>query len=75
MGNKNDAFYIPEKDSAWCYTTDPGTTWEYCDIRDCTPCDQGQGTFKYYTNNLAPLKVGLEKTTLEIQYENSKDRH
>ena len=53
MGNKNDAFYIPEKDSAWCYTTDPGTTWEYCDIRDCTPCDQG----KYYANNLAPLKT------------------
>ena len=26
---------------AWCYTTDEGTKWEYCDIRDCTECDQG----------------------------------
>ena len=27
---------------AWCYTTDMGTKWEYCDIRDCTDCDQGE---------------------------------
>ena len=27
---------------AWCYTTDLGTKWEYCDIRDCTECDQGR---------------------------------
>ena len=26
---------------AWCYTTVSGTEWDYCDIRDCTPCDEG----------------------------------
>ena len=30
-------------DKAWCYTTEPGTEWEYCDIRDCADCDQGRG--------------------------------
>ena len=28
--------------SAWCYTTDPATKWDYCDIRDCTECDEGE---------------------------------
>ena len=40
--------------SAWCYTTDPGTYpkihWDYCDIRDCTDCDQGK--VQYHWVNL-----------------------
>uniref|UniRef100_A0A3B4FR58 Kringle domain-containing protein n=1 Tax=Pundamilia nyererei TaxID=303518 RepID=A0A3B4FR58_9CICH len=23
-------------DGPWCYTTDPNTRWEYCDISSCT---------------------------------------
>ena len=31
---------------AWCYTME-STTWEYCDIRDCTKCDQGKNVKNY----------------------------
>ena len=26
---------------AWCYTTDPGTRWELCDVPRCDTCDNG----------------------------------
>ncbi|KAL5466693.1 hypothetical protein EMCRGX_G030839 [Ephydatia muelleri] len=29
----------------WCYTTDPQTRWEYCDIPKCETCDQYSGSF------------------------------
>jgi len=25
-------------DGLWCYTTDPKTRWEYCDVADCAEC-------------------------------------
>ena len=25
----------PDGDAPWCFTTDPGTTWEYCDVPLC----------------------------------------
>ena len=26
---------------AWCYTTDPGTRWEYCDVPVCVTFTKG----------------------------------
>ena len=26
----------------WCYTTDPSVEWDYCDVRDCSNCDNGK---------------------------------
>ena len=41
---------IPAKGakSVWCYTTDPGTTWDYCDVRECNECDQGEEHYHYF---------------------------
>ena len=35
------------KDGAWCYTSTDYKNWDYCSIRRCTVCDQG--------NSLIPL--------------------
>ncbi|KAL5499434.1 hypothetical protein EMCRGX_G010847 [Ephydatia muelleri] len=29
----------------WCYTTDPQTRWEHCNIPKCETCDQYSGSF------------------------------
>ena len=37
-----DKYFKTQPVSAWCFTTDPGTKWEYCDIRKCSECDEGE---------------------------------
>lgn len=27
---------------AWCYTTDPGQRWEFCDVSRCVTCNNGR---------------------------------
>ena len=27
--------------AVWCYTTSPGTRWDYCPVKQCTGCYRG----------------------------------
>ena len=55
----------PDGDDLWCYTTDPGRGWDYCDVPDCvTPtesladsdCQPSDGTA--YTGNVTTTVSG-----------------
>ena len=35
----------PAATAAWCFTTDPETEWDYCDIRDCVECDHSKNYY------------------------------
>ena len=35
LGDHNYCRNPDNADQAWCYTTDPGTRWEYCNVRKC----------------------------------------
>jgi len=36
-GNDNKCRNPNNQAKAWCYTTDPGTVWDYCDVPYCPP--------------------------------------
>ena len=38
VGNNNHCRNLGDSTTTWCYTTDPGTRWEPCDVKTCTPC-------------------------------------
>ena len=40
--NPKTVDYQGEVEGAWCYTTDKGTVWDFCEVRDCVGCDEGK---------------------------------
>ncbi|XP_078687217.1 plasminogen-like [Branchiostoma floridae x Branchiostoma belcheri] len=49
----------PDEDPAgvWCFTTDPDTTWDYCDVPECETCQEGNGAS--YRGNVSVTETGL----------------
>ena len=42
----------------WCYTTDPDTRWQYCDIICCIPGCGDPNQHNYYLSELAGYDIG-----------------
>ena len=50
--NPLNYYYYGEEEGAWCYTTDPGTTWDFCEIRDCVDCDHSKENLSHFVLEL-----------------------
>ncbi|XP_078697558.1 plasminogen-like [Branchiostoma floridae x Branchiostoma belcheri] len=63
----------------WCYTTDPGTRWDYCDVPLCNPpfaqtedCKTGDGRF--YRGTVAVTRTGRTCQRWDSQTPHSHSR-
>ena len=41
VGPHNNCRNPDGSEGAWCYTTKSWQRWEYCDVRQCSYCDEG----------------------------------
>nr|XP_022312335.1 uncharacterized protein LOC111117490 [Crassostrea virginica] len=60
LASESNYCRIADEPSPWCYTTDPGTRWDWCSVpycfaTECTLVDNGQ----FYTGTVSHTKSGL----------------
>mmetsp|Transcript_14151 Transcript_14151/g.20727 ORF Transcript_14151/g.20727 Transcript_14151/m.20727 type:complete len:307 (-) Transcript_14151:600-1520(-) len=50
LGNHNYCRNPDNEDRAWCYTTDPGKRWDFCDVPKCPGSESARRLSKESTN-------------------------
>ena len=61
----------PDGDAIWCYTTDPGTKWEYCDVPFCMTYTKGIDfkIFRWSRSRYSGYSGGLVESLSCLSYQ------